>query len=207
MLPLFFSIASPIPKKVVLSKPKIRVHTMRLPESAPKTASPVTQKIAAAPPKPKAATLPPKETPKKPAAKKSSPKPIDGKKKAIAELEKKLETLSAPLPEVKKSSWTVPSFQRTPSPVVEEERGSHYGAALFTFLSQSLQLPDYGKVTVKLRLSPKGKVLKLEVLESLSEKNETYLKQTLPKLLFPPPERGMLQEKEEELILTFSNQL
>lgn len=175
-----------------------------------RVSSPAPQKVTA-PPKPKPAPTPaPKELPKKVAAKKVASKTENKKKKEMEELIKQIETLSTPLPEVKKSSWTVPTFaskSAEPRPLVEEESGSQYGAALFTFLSQSLQLPDYGKVTVKIRLSPKGKVLKLEIIESLSQKNETYLKQTLPKLLFPPPERGMLQEKEEELILTFSNQL
>lgn len=197
LLPLFLFFAAP-PKSLAMQAPaKITVRTRVLPKEVVKS-----------PPKPAAKPTPVAKPKPKPKEKKPSP---SNKKKEIAKkIAKSLEKLEEKAPEIEKCTWEVPkTIAKVESVSVStaDVEKSFYTKNLFSFLSQSLQLPDYGKVKIRLVLSPKGKVVSMQVLESQSEKNEKYLKEMLPNLSFPLPEKGLLKEKEEEFILTFSNQL
>lgn len=56
---------------------------------------------------------------------------------------------------------------------------------LATFFKEKLLLPEFGEVKIKFSIDHKGKVQEFEILESKSEKNRKYLKNTLPELDFP----------------------
>lgn len=52
-------------------------------------------------------------------------------------------------------------------------------------LKMALRLPDYGTVKIKLTLDRTGKVLKVEIVQSESNKNKGYVENKIPTLLFP----------------------
>lgn len=52
-------------------------------------------------------------------------------------------------------------------------------------LKMALKLPDYGAVKIKLTLSRTGKVVKIEIVKSESNKNKAYVENKIPTLLFP----------------------
>lgn len=52
-------------------------------------------------------------------------------------------------------------------------------------LKMALKLPDYGAVKIKLILDRTGKVIKVEIMKSESNKNKAYVESKIPTLLFP----------------------
>lgn len=62
---------------------------------------------------------------------------------------------------------------------------ANYYDALVNCLKKGLILPEMGEVKVNLTIDHKGKVLKLETLESKSIWNKQYIEKHLPKLTMP----------------------
>jgi colicin import membrane protein len=60
-----------------------------------------------------------------------------------------------------------------------------YTDEVATRLKMGLLLPDYGAVKIKLTLNCMGKVVKVETIQSESNKNKTYAEKMIPTLLFP----------------------
>jgi len=52
-------------------------------------------------------------------------------------------------------------------------------------LKMALKLPDYGAVDVEITLNRTGKVVKVGILRSESNKNKHYVEETIPTLFFP----------------------
>jgi colicin import membrane protein len=53
-------------------------------------------------------------------------------------------------------------------------------------IKQTLRLPDYGTVKIKLTLNRSGKVITVQIISSESIKNQQYAERTLQGLIFPP---------------------
>jgi colicin import membrane protein len=53
-------------------------------------------------------------------------------------------------------------------------------------LKLSLRLPDYGEVKLKLTLERSGKVSKVQIVSSESQKNKQYIEKAISSLTFPP---------------------
>lgn len=68
-----------------------------------------------------------------------------------------------------------------------------------------LQLPEFGKVKLKLTLGADGSVKEVHVLDSESTLNRVYLETHLKELPFPPIEQGVLKKDEETFHITFCN--
>ena len=74
-------------------------------------------------------------------------------------------------------------------------------------LHENLHLPDFGEVKLQLTLSQDGKVLKVVVLNTESEKNKSYLELQLPKMRFPRLEDPFANKSQHTFVLTFCNEL
>lgn len=61
---------------------------------------------------------------------------------------------------------------------------SSYTDELEYRLKHALKLPDYGAVKIKLTLDRMGKVVKMEITQSESSKNKTYVENKIPTLVF-----------------------
>ena len=73
---------------------------------------------------------------------------------------------------------------------------------LVGFLHSSLNLPEFGEVTIQLTMKRDGTVARLVVLKAESKKNKAYLEQHLPLLKFP-----LILENEKTFTLTFCNEI
>ncbi|MGE3954075.1 MAG: hypothetical protein AB7F31_02615 [Parachlamydiales bacterium] len=155
---------------------KAVVHTVYLKPERPTRVAAPQQAVAKVEPKP-AAKVEPKPTAKveakpKPAVAKAAPK-------------------KGP-PPVAKAKEKVD----TPKPPLSQD----YAQEIAMQLKLLLSLPEYGEVTVMLRLGSKGEVAHIEIVESQSKVNERYLLEMLPKITLPAPPSG-----EIPLKLTLSN--
>ena len=61
-----------------------------------------------------------------------------------------------------------------------------YSDKVATCLKTALRLPDYGAVQIQLTLDRMGKVVKIVILKSQSEKNKQYVQNKISTLVFPP---------------------
>lgn len=197
-------------------KKHVMVSTVKL-KPAPvaatvKTASPTIKKEketsqtqAAAPVKGK------KESP-------SKPKVVD-KKTAASKKEpvKKAESTQASRPayvssEVQKA---LKSLEAVQSPTLSN---SHFDFSnegqeeldesmrLAAFIRAWLKLPEFGKVTVRIKLNSEGKVLSLETLQSESATNQKYVEQNLCLLTLPVAKNTTTRHSERSLVLVLSNE-
>lgn len=122
----------------------------------------------------------------------------------IAKIEKKQDKLNQkkgdekPSTETEEAVPTLPSFEASYMDTSEE---------LITFLHETLQLPDYGRVKVRMNIGPGGIVSSITVLESESSANSKYLESHLPGLKLPMMENGKLARQEKSVIVNFCNQL
>lgn len=78
-----------------------------------------------------------------------------------------------------------------------------FEALLSEILKSGLTLPDYGEVKARITLHPNGSLVQLEILESKSHQNESYLKNRLQEIAFPCF-NGATTEKK--VVVTFKNQ-
>lgn len=60
-----------------------------------------------------------------------------------------------------------------------------YSGEVASRLKLALRLPDYGAVKIKLTLDRTGKVIKVNIIRSESNKNKSYVESKIPTLLFP----------------------
>lgn len=87
-----------------------------------------------------------------------------------------------------------------PFPELEEMEEGTTEEALVSFLHGSLNLPDFGEVTIRLTVKKDGSVAQISVVKAESPKNEAYLKKNLPLLKFP-----LILHEERTFKLTFHN--
>lgn len=130
------------------------------------------------------------------------------KKQVAVKLKPKPKKAPAPVPLVKKAPPPVPVVKKAPAPtpvpvpvikkvenpqvvvqeqpkVQEEKVLAEYGEALIVFFQNSLDLPEYGEVTLDLEIDATGHVTRVEVIEAKSKENEEFLKKELPELVCP----------------------
>ena len=84
-----------------------------------------------------------------------------------------------------------------------EEEGVFYRDILINYLKDSLHLPGYGTVKIKLTLEHQGNVQNLTIVTSDSEVNRLYLEKTLQELDFPPFIGELSSKKCYTFSLTF----
>lgn len=155
----------------------VRTVRMRPPPSiaqAPKSAS-AKPSIA----KKKESPLPSKPVAsKKPAQKVSKPTPLPS-----------FDPPSPP-PRPSRTEIQLPSLleeKAVVSPSLRDEGSfpSTYEETLISFLTASLELPEYGEVRAELTLTREGRLLSIDILDAKSRKNKEFLKKKLPELLYP----------------------
>jgi len=138
------------------------------------------------PPKQKEKKLP-KQKKKKPVEKKQPQKEKKQKEPSIQDRQKTRNLLEKAKENIAKIERTRDNSMR--NPIVETNTQASAGEASYqSKLAQQLKrllcLPEYGNVQISLTLSARGNVENIEVLNSESERNEKYIKATLPKLTF-----------------------
>lgn len=151
-----------------------------------------------------------KKTPiqKKPPVKKAVP--IDKKKylSLLDKLEKQINNLDEKKEIIIKSELTIPKKIKTLSldkqiENVSFDNFSKFQQILVKELQNNLNLPEYGEVKVSFIIHPEGKITDVLILDSKSEINQSYLKNSLSELLFKNMEK-VFQEKQK-LIVIFKN--
>ncbi len=70
-------------------------------------------------------------------------------------------------------------------------------------LQDNLKLPEYGQVKISFIIHPDGSITDISILDSKSEMNQNYLKNSLSKLSFKNMENKLHQK--QKLILVFKN--
>jgi hypothetical protein len=165
---------------------QIAVHTFRV-------APPPKQTIVHAPAPKKEAVVGKKQAPKKGTDKPVAKSPrVD--QKLVKEIEASLAAVSSPT-KTTKQEIAIPTLSFD----LPEEMSP--AETIAVFLREALQLPEFGEVRVELSIDSSGRLEKLEILESKSEKNAEFLRNQLPELLFPCLNRGV------NLTIVFSNDL
>jgi len=167
-------------------KPAVEVPKLN-PKSKPKTA---TVKPKKATPSPTPAKKP--ATPVKEKAKPSAPPAATQKEKELlAKAQEKIRKMGssrdklAATTEVSQLSAPV-WIEAIPSSSFEvlSDQESHYRDELAARLKLLLKLPEYGEVRVRLTLTRKGTVDKVEIVSSQNKANRDYIEKTLPSLKF-----------------------
>jgi outer membrane biosynthesis protein TonB len=221
---------APIKKHIAVRtiQPKTQTRSIAAsPRPAKKSGSSETapaQKPTAAKPQSVKQQAAPKKTAPKAAASKPAPvksKPITQKKPAMVEKGKPKKTPKAPdkvLKEIDEAlakiddkvypkphaKLDVPQIKGTaplPFPDFGEMEGTDE-ETLGSFLSSSLNLPEFGEVKIQLTIKKDGTVARLTVLQAESKKNKAYLEKHLPLLRFP-----LILDKEKTFTLTFCNEI
>lgn len=80
-----------------------------------------------------------------------------------------------------------------------------YSSEVASRLKKALRLPDYGAVKIKLTLERTGKVVKVETIQSESNKNKAYVESKVPGLLFPPFGQRFKDAEQNTFVITFQN--
>lgn len=91
----------------------------------------------------------------------------------------------------------------TPAPVVDSP--PTYGEFLIAYLQNSLDLPEYGEVRVRLEIDRFGSLIHCEILETQSVKNGEFLKNQLPTLSFPCLNDFDIFETSQTFTIAFRN--
>lgn len=155
-------------------------------------------------------------TPKKTApAPKPKAKEPNGPPAEAVELLKQLEqslakieepqTAAAPsAPARKRSNFSVPTLKIDHA---DDEIGDvGYEGQLISYLYNTLSLPEFGDVKMKLTLQNNGICVKIQVIRAQSAKNRRYLEEQLPKLRLPPFTGMLASKKEQTFVVTFCNE-
>ncbi|MCB1107589.1 MAG: hypothetical protein KDK76_05800 [Chlamydiia bacterium] len=87
----------------------------------------------------------------------------------------------------------------------DRKEKTDYVVSLAQVLKEGLELPEHGVVKLELTVSQSGRVLKLQVLHTASEKNKRYLELNLPQISLPPFNEELKNESEHTFTLTFCN--
>jgi len=153
-------------------------------------------------PPPPLSVKPVKRASPKPTKKKLQKKAPSKQKKLLQEVREKLAKIeSEQKPVAAKKSLPLPTPIQAPA--VQETL--IYQDLLIEILKDSLKLPGYGKVTIKLTLSHAGIVKGVEVVSSESDQNQTFLVEHLEKLQFPEFQGDLKKADEQTFLLTFCN--
>ncbi|MBS0624739.1 MAG: hypothetical protein JSS32_01660 [Verrucomicrobia bacterium] len=183
----------------------------------PKTTTPPLKAIATIPQGKSTASVKQKAVPQKSTAKKqvkslatAKPKagPSSAKNKSKEEINTVLEAFSEleKAPVSKNSSIEIPSPIQIHKPVVQESAiNLSYSEFLVAYLQETLDLPEYGEVKIKLSIDRDGRVLDSSVLSSENSKNSEFLKKRLPELSFPCFNDFDIDEKCLTFTVSFSN--
>lgn len=165
---------------------------------------------AKAPSKPAAKPTPPvkpapKEAPKK-ETKKPTLSPTPTKKAPPKESPKPKESVSAPppakeLPIPKRLPQKMASLQN----IEEKDEELPVQEQLIAFLQNTLELPEYGEVKVRLEFDRWGTLKQCTILEAKSPKNSEFLKNRLPELVFPCFNDKRLTQEPLVFTITFYN--
>ncbi|NGX44218.1 MAG: hypothetical protein K1060chlam3_00383 [Candidatus Anoxychlamydiales bacterium] len=154
--------------------------------------------------------IPVKKTPiqKKTALKKAAP--IDNQKylSLLDKLEKQINDLDDKKEIIKTSDLRIPKKVKPLSfdQKIEEasfDNFSKFKQILVKELQDNLNLPEYGEVRISFIIHPEGKITDVLILDSKSEINQSYLKNSLYEISFKNMEK-VFQEKQK-LIVIFKN--
>lgn len=145
---------------------------------------PVKEKPVFAEVQPKKSISPPKPS-EKMVKKIDVPKPTKKAETSLGEIAKSFETLGS---DTKKKSPSTLAVPKKVAPVLREQEivdDVRYEEFLIAFLQESLDLPEFGQVRLKLEIDGGGKLIDCQILEAKSAKNAEFLKNRLPELAFP----------------------
>ncbi|MCH9630134.1 MAG: hypothetical protein S4CHLAM37_01270 [Chlamydiia bacterium] len=202
--------------KKLPEKKKLVVKTFVMPE-VKVTERIVTQTVA---PKVRKTPRPVKKVvKKKPQVKKTKrivqvKKPTDKRKKLIQDLQTSIAKIETKELNTAKSAVTVPKpiselkadhyeIKTETKPSEGEECVAHYTDLLVSHLKNTLSLPGYGTVKLKLTLNSSGIIEKMVVSTSDSEVNRMYLEKHLSSLTFPKFTDELSGKKSHTFSLTF----
>lgn len=178
-------------------------------EASPPKKSLVVHTFTSRPPQKQKRTGPTKEIAhSKPVQKPKQPPPSQKK-----ELLKQLKETLKPIEQDVGSSAEEPrlTFPKTIQSLQIDQTESletpDYFLLLAHRLKEELELPEYGDVRLELTLHKSGKVLKVSMLQAVSEKNRKYLELNLLKMVFPPFGDEFKSEPMHTFILTFCNEI
>jgi hypothetical protein len=171
---------TPPPKKEAKSLPK---------QTAPSTKAPA-KKIAEKKPS-KSSTTPPKTQ-------------APSNDQILEDLAKALDEVISSKSEVEASTLSLPALIH-PKDVNLMPEVQLYEKTIVEILSQSLDLPEFGEVLVRLEIRSNGKPSKIEILQTKSEKNSDFLKNQLPHLSFPCFNEFGLAEAQLNFTVAFRN--
>jgi colicin import membrane protein len=197
------------PSKTVLAPPKaarVAVATVKLqPPPAPEKTLPAKPKAAPKPSSPAPKPTPPAPKPvekPKPVVKKNAPpatpavlsSPPKEKKeqKSYKEAQERIAKIGRREESSKQNSPSSSLNERVPQLEIDRRKGAAVGqeASYCDELAQRLRLllrlPEYGEVRLVLTLGRDGKVVSVQVTETQSDKNRSYVVDTLLRSSFPP---------------------
>lgn len=179
--------------------------------------APKKEIAAKKPPTPTKPTPPVKSTPPTPSKKKETPQVVvkkeapsekissDQKKQLVSLMKQGLATLNKTDNVLKKapSSSSLNADLNAVSSFLAESF-SIYQDELIAYLKHRLELPENGNVSLQLTLTAQGKVARIKILSSTSEKNRSYVEKELPPLAFPPFGDRLKGEKEHTFPVTLT---
>jgi hypothetical protein len=179
----------------------IAIRTTLLPKPAPATAP--TQAAAASSPE-KKKTLPPSPS------KKVTPSVAPSQKKETDLLTQIADSLGAiatsPKP-LKPSNFapSLPSSIQIQTEDLVSIENPNYRETVSAILQNNLDLPEFGKVVVKIEIGASGNVVQCQILDSQSRKNGEFLKKRLQELSFPCFNGFGIKENQLTFTVTFQN--
>lgn len=189
------AMAADLPKQPPQQKQKPKPTPPPPPAPKKKIEAPKKQEKPKPEPKPKAVPKkeqkpPPKEKKELDTARKQLLKKAQ---ESIAKIEQRSDKVVASLKKDRSTGASAPKKIPSLSSEVKEVKGeelsdseSAYRDELVAHMKLFVQLPEYGSVELKLTLSSDGRVAKVEILNTESERNKTHVKNVLPSLSFPP---------------------
>ncbi len=208
----------PAPKPVAKEKPKPKPEPKVEPKVEPKPiAKPTPKPAVKETPKPVAKPVV-KETPKKPTKSpakeppketaKAPPKPDPEREKLLAAIRKNLEGVSTKekAPTAATNQPAVRTLSTATTAAEQAAITAAYISSLVDSLKAQLRLPDVGDVEVELTLAKSGKVLKLKVVSTKSERNRQYIENALPSLRFTAFEGDLVNESQHTFHLNLANE-
>lgn len=162
--------------------------------------------VRKSPPRP----LPVKKAPppKKPIAVKKAPMDKTKYLSLLDKLEKQINTLSKKKEIIKTTDLKIPKGVKILDidkkiENVPIDNFSKFKQILVKELQDNLSLPEYGEVKVSFTILPSGKITDVLILDSKSEINQSYLKNSLSELSFNNMEK--IFNEKQKLIVIFKN--
>jgi hypothetical protein len=89
---------------------------------------------------------------------------------------------------------------------VEGEDIADESLRVAAYIRSWLKLPEFGKVTVRIKFNPEGKIVSLETINSESDRNQKYIEQNLCLLTLPVAKNKTSRQSEKRLVLVLSNE-